>query len=109
MPPSPEILPTADEIWYQYDRLRSLRLKEGAFEEITKLVEWMLTVAGEKPSLVHYEALIRANADAENGSVEAVKLLLKEMKEEGIESDSQLCHAVLQVCTSLFISSGSNC
>jgi pentatricopeptide repeat protein len=83
-------------------------VKEGAFEDIINLVEWLITVGGEKPSLVYYEALIRANADAENGSVDAVKSLLKEMKEEGIGPDSQLYHAVLQVCTTLFIISGFN-
>ena len=47
--------------------------------------------------MIHYDALIRANADAENGSAEVVEGLLKEMKEEGIGTDSGLYHAVLQV------------
>jgi pentatricopeptide repeat protein len=93
--------PGADEIWRHHDKLRSLRAKEGAFEDIISLVEWLITVAGEEPSLIHYEALIRANADAANGSVDVVKSLLKEMKEEGIGPDSQLYHAVLQVRTAL--------
>jgi hypothetical protein len=60
-------------------------------------VEYLITVRGEKPALIHYDSLIRANADAENGSAEVVKDLLTEMKQEGIGADSALYHGVLQV------------
>ncbi|TVY87554.1 Pentatricopeptide repeat-containing protein, partial [Lachnellula willkommii] len=80
-----------------YERLRRVRTKEGAFMEIVELVQLLITDKGEKLSLFHYDALIRANADAAHGSVDAVKLLLQEMKEEGIGGDSGLYHAVLQV------------
>ncbi|RDL33779.1 uncharacterized protein BP5553_08147 [Venustampulla echinocandica] len=80
-----------------YDRLRQMAVQEGGYDTVMKLVEYLVRVRGEKPALVHYDALIRANTDAENGSVEVVKGLLKEMKDEGIGADSGLYHAVLQV------------
>jgi hypothetical protein len=79
-----------------HDQLRALRGREGTFEEILDLVEYLLLERGEKPALIHYESLIIANADAENGSVEAVKCLLKDMKECGIGGNSSLYHSVLQ-------------
>ena len=60
-------------------------------------MEHLIKVRGEKPALLHYDALIRANADAENGSVAVVRELLKEMKVEGVGADSGLYHGVLQV------------
>ena len=68
-----------------------------------ELVEYLITVRGEKLALIHYDSLIRANADAENGSAEAVRVLLKEMKEECVRPDSGLYHGVLQVCFGPFI------
>ncbi|TVY40050.1 putative pentatricopeptide repeat-containing protein, mitochondrial [Lachnellula occidentalis] len=80
-----------------YDRLRRVRTQQGAFKDILYLVHLLITEKEEKLSLFHYDSLIRANADAEHGSVDAVKLLLQEMKEEGIGGDSGLYHAVLEV------------
>jgi pentatricopeptide repeat protein len=84
-------------IVYLHERLRQITSEEGAYQRIANLVEYLIKDRGEKPTLIHYDALIRANADAENGSAEVVELLLKEMKEEGIGADSALYHAVLQV------------
>lgn len=80
-----------------HDRLWHLRFEERAYDQIVKLVDYLVRVKGEKPSLVHYDALIWANTDAENGSVNVVRQLLKEMKEARIGADSGLYHAVLQV------------
>jgi hypothetical protein len=74
-----------------------MRTEEGAYHRVAELVEYLITVRGEKPALIHYDSLIRANADAENGSVDVVKGLLVEMKQEGIGPDSGLYHGVLQV------------
>lgn len=60
-------------------------------------MKYLICERGEKPALIHYDALIRANADAEFGSAEVVKDLLIEMKEERIAADSGLYHGVLQV------------
>jgi hypothetical protein len=73
-----------------------MRTEEGAYHRIAELVEYLVTFR-EKPALIHYDSLIRANADAENGSAAVVRDLLVEMKQEGIGPDSGLYHGVLQV------------
>ena len=80
-----------------HDRLRQLRARQGAYKEIAETVDYLIFTRAEKPALIHYDALIRANSDAENGTVEAVRILLNEMKDEGIGADSGLYHGVLQV------------
>jgi hypothetical protein len=74
-----------------------MRTHENGYTKIAELVDYLIANRGEKPALIHYDALIRANADAENGSVEVVRRLLGEMKEMGIGADSGLYHGVLQV------------
>jgi hypothetical protein len=74
-----------------------MRTQENGYTKIVELVDYLIGNRGEKPALIHYDALIRANADAENGSVEVVRRLLREMKEMEIGADSGLYHGVLQV------------
>jgi hypothetical protein len=81
-----------------HDWLRSLMTQEGAVDDVTELVEYLIGVRGDKPALVHYDALIRANSDAEKGSADRVRILLQEMKEMGIQPDSGVYHGALQVC-----------
>lgn len=81
-----------------HDRLRQMASEEGRYHDVADLVEYLLRQRGEKPALYHYDALIRANADAEYGSAEIVRGLLNEMKEFGIGADAGLYHGVLQVC-----------
>jgi hypothetical protein len=88
-----------------HDLLRQLVTQEGTYKEVESLVEYLLKHRGEKPALIHYDALIRANADAEFGSAEIVRGLLKEMKKLGIGADSGLYHGVLQVCCLSIIAS----
>jgi hypothetical protein len=80
-----------------HDRLRSLTTAKNAYSEICQLVTYLIRNRGEQPALVHYDALIRANADAEVGSANVVKHLLLEMKTMSIGADSGLYHGVLQV------------
>jgi hypothetical protein len=80
-----------------HDRLRQMLTEEGRFYDIAKMVEYLVSKRGEKPALIHYNALIRANADAEYGSAAVVRALLAEMKESGIGADAGLYHGVLQV------------
>lgn len=84
-------------ISHLHERLRHLASLEDTYERIASLVEYLIVERGEKPALIHYDALIRANASAEQGSAAVVEDLLKEMREEGINPDSGLYHAVLQV------------
>jgi hypothetical protein len=80
-----------------HSRLRQLTTEAGAYHKITQLVEYLIRERGDKPGLIHYDALIKANADAEFGNAEVVKDLLVEMKQDGIIADSGLYHGVLQV------------
>ncbi|CZR66735.1 uncharacterized protein PAC_16636 [Phialocephala subalpina] len=80
-----------------HDRLRKLTVMKGGYDQICELIPYLIQNRGEQPALIHYDALIRANADADFGSVEIVKHLLKEMKEMGIGADSGLYHGVLKV------------
>jgi hypothetical protein len=80
-----------------YDYLRQLTTEDGSYQKIADLVEYLVSQRGEKPSVIHYDALIRANSDAENGSAAIVESLLDEMKAEGITPTSSLYHGVLQV------------
>lgn len=66
---------------------------------MVELVDYMIRIRGEKPALIHYDALVRANAHAMPGSAAAVRTLLAEMKELGIAADSGVYHAALQVCS----------
>jgi hypothetical protein len=103
----PEPLPhKVDLPWHPFDdvptthlheRLRNMRTQENGYTKIVELVDYLIGNRGEKPALIHYDALIRANADAENGSVEVVRKLLREMKNMEIGADSGLYHGVLQV------------
>ncbi|ESZ90488.1 hypothetical protein SBOR_9118 [Sclerotinia borealis F-4128] len=80
-----------------HDRLRQLKTEEGAYSQVAEVVEYLVKVRQEKPALIHYDALIAANADAEHGSAEVVRTLLEEMKGLRIGGDSGLYHTVLQV------------
>lgn len=80
-----------------HDTLRNIDAKNGAYRSISDLVGYLIKSRGEIPSLLHYDALIRANADASKGSAEAVANLLREVKEENIIPDSSLYHNALRV------------
>lgn len=80
-----------------HDQLRQMLTEEGRYHDIAKLVEYLVTTRGEKPSLIHYDALIRANSEAAYGSADVVRGLLQEIKDSGISTDVGLCHGVLQV------------
>lgn len=83
-----------------HETLRNIRTENGAYNKIVDLVMYLVKNRGEKPSLLHYDALIRANADAGHGSAEIVAHLLSEMTQKGIVPDSGLYHSALQVGTS---------
>jgi hypothetical protein len=84
-----------------HETLRNIRTENGAYNRIVELVTYLIKNRGEKPSLLHYDALIRANADAGRGSADIVAHLLREMNQEGIVPDSGLYHSALQVGTNL--------
>ena len=80
-----------------YARLKDLCTGPNNYFKIARLVSYLIADRGEQPSLEHYDALIRANSDAEQGSVEVVRRLLHEMQKEGVQPTSTLYHGILQV------------
>ena len=92
-----------------HEQLYAYRTREGGFDLVTDLVEYLIKVRGEKPSLIHYDSLIRINADASKGSAVSVRSLLEEMKEEGIGPDSGAYHNALKVCLQNLILVGADC
>jgi hypothetical protein len=82
-----------------HDILRTVRDESGSYQKTINLVQYLIKNRGERPNVRHFDALIRANADAERGSAEEVEGLLKEMDKQGIIGDSSLYHSVLMVCS----------
>lgn len=78
-----------------HNHLREIRDLAGAYNHIIDVVQHLIEVRHEKPSLRHFDALIRANADPQHGSAEVVEELLREMDKEGIIRDSGLYHGVM--------------
>ncbi|KFY44638.1 hypothetical protein V495_03342 [Pseudogymnoascus sp. VKM F-4514 (FW-929)] len=78
-----------------HDILRTVRDESGSYQKTIQLVQYLIKNRGERPNVRHFDALIRANADAERGSAEEVEGLLKEMDKQGIIGDSGLYHSVL--------------
>ncbi|POS86796.1 hypothetical protein EPUL_001754 [Erysiphe pulchra] len=97
VPPLPLTKPLDD---YAIGELHNLALdidsgKSETPSVVYRIVDHLITVRKEKPSSLHYAALIRANASAYWGSAESVKDLLTEMDKLGIIKDSQVYHNVL--------------
>ncbi len=84
-------------IWYLDRDLARIKAQEGKYIQIVNLIKHLVEERGEKPSLLHYDALICANADAERGSAEAVRTLFTEMKDKGIVPNAELYHNMLKV------------
>jgi hypothetical protein len=78
----------------ELDFVAHSRPEVGVVQSILKILfeKW-----GVKPTAVHYEAMILANCDAENGSVNTVKALLEEMEREGVVVGASVYYAVLKV------------
>jgi hypothetical protein len=87
----------AEELSTLHDRLRECWNNQGQYHRVVQLVEYLLVNRNEEPANVHFEALIRANTNAENGSAACVRALLEELREIGVRADSGLYHAALQV------------
>jgi len=80
-----------------HDLLRKVRTERKSYSKVVELVGYLISERGEKPALIHYDSLVRANASAMQGSAAAVRTLLEEMKEYSIAPDSGLYHGALQV------------
>ena len=71
--------------------------RKGQYKEVQEIAGKLLREYGEKPNHHMYEALILANIDCRNGSANEVARLLQDMGDEGIEPDTAILHAALQV------------
>lgn len=85
-----------------HSRLLVLKEQHGSFLELAELVEYLITKRHEKPSAIHYGALIAANCDAQHGSADVVRTLLLEMKQYKIGVDASISHSILQVSDPCF-------
>ncbi|KAJ5052330.1 uncharacterized protein L3040_002082 [Drepanopeziza brunnea f. sp. 'multigermtubi'] len=79
-----------------HDLLRNVRAEKKSYERVVSIVEYLILDRGEKPALIHYDSLIRANASCTRGSAGSVRMLMEEMKAYGIIADSGLYHGALQ-------------
>lgn len=84
------------------DVLSGLKQKEGEYHKLVELVKYLLNKTGEKPNLLHYDALISGNSNASLGSAVVVAKLLQDVKEEKVVPDSRLYHSALQVLHLLY-------
>jgi hypothetical protein len=66
-------------------------------KKIYNLLKVLIVHRSVKPTVVHYEALILSNCDAELGSTKAVKAVLQEMEREKIAVGTSIYEAVLKV------------
>lgn len=89
------------EINELHDKLGVFLRQKGGYWRVVDLVQYLITARGDPVGLVHYDALVRANADAEFGNAEVVAGLLRQMKEGGVKADSGFYHGVLRVGVSL--------
>ena len=69
----------------------------GSYNWTKVLVQFLIRDRGEEPDSRHYYALILANTDPVEGSVDQVEYLLKEMEDTQVPIDSTTYHAVLKV------------
>ncbi|KAL2061906.1 hypothetical protein VTL71DRAFT_7284 [Oculimacula yallundae] len=79
-----------------HDVLRKKRMERRTYTEVAELVEYLINIRGEKPALIHYDSLIRVNADAMLGSAVSIRNLLKDMEQSAVAPDSGLFHGALQ-------------
>lgn len=68
----------------------------GTFDKVMKLVNHLRNERGQGPTLRYYEALARANADAEHGSATMIATIMEEMDSYGIIANKEFYHACLQ-------------
>ena len=65
--------------------------------DVQEILQLLVEKYAVEPTAVHYEAMIRANGDAEHGSIESVKKILQEMEQENMIIGTSIYQAVLSV------------
>lgn len=79
-----------------YAALRQLQYAPAAFHRIQIFVRFLLHERHEAPTAALYEALVRANCHT-TGSADAVRDVLRALKEAGIEGTPGIYHGALSV------------
>ncbi|KAL8929216.1 MAG: hypothetical protein Q9208_001299 [Pyrenodesmia sp. 3 TL-2023] len=90
---------------YQHAELNAEKLHEelrrastaADFPRLQEILKVLIHDRGEKPSRIHYQALLLVNTSPQHGSVAEVVRVLLQMEEAGITLDSAAYHAVLKV------------
>ncbi|KAI2784540.1 hypothetical protein F4815DRAFT_453431 [Daldinia loculata] len=80
-----------------YAAIKELTRVENTYKSIVKLVEYLVRERKEKPNVMLYESLIRANIDKNHGSAEIAGRLLQEMERLRIPTTPQIYQALLEV------------
>jgi hypothetical protein len=90
-------------ILHELDRMSTpdiyalLRRKAGHESLASPAVAYLVRERGQKPNKEMYASLIRGQSNAISGSSLTLGDLFDEMREQGIQPDSELCHAALEV------------
>lgn len=86
-----------------YQRMR-FAAGRGEVQRVLEMARYLLRGRKEQPNLKLYACLVLSHCSATDGSAHWVKNLLEELKGEGLDLDSGLCHDVLKVrCSDSFI------
>ncbi|KAI1384995.1 uncharacterized protein F4822DRAFT_416959 [Hypoxylon trugodes] len=80
-----------------YTALRELSNATGTYSSTITLIEYLITERKERPNVMLYESLIRANVDRNHGSAAIAGQLLEEMEKLQIPITPQIYQALLEV------------
>ena len=81
-------------------RFLQIEAYRGGVLRVDRIVTRLVKDYGEPPSVKIYDALIRVNIDAEQGSAARVEALFKEMHLRGLTPNSTIYHSILKVTLS---------
>ncbi|KAI1208050.1 uncharacterized protein F4807DRAFT_432998 [Annulohypoxylon truncatum] len=80
-----------------YGAIKELTRAEGTYLTVVRLVEYLVKERKERPNLMLYESLIRANVDKDHGSAEVAGQLLEEIESLNLAATPQVYQAILEV------------
>lgn len=95
----PDETPLSDLSTEEIYEKTQLLASRGQYDNVQTHVHYLVRERHEEPNIRLYSALILANVDPLNGSVEALVALLDEMETERTTPDSRTYHNILKVPT----------
>ena len=69
----------------------------GNYKHVCAIINYLLTIRGEEPTLWHYNIMVLANTSPQNGSAEHLVALVQEMEEKGMLPDIYFIENALTV------------